>query len=127
MRTRCSGRFQGLFRLAHRRSVQCDAVGGVDDAVEDGVGQGGIADDLVPMLDRHLAGDDEGSPATSVLGDFEEIPPVLRQQGLRSKIVENQYIDLRQRGQQLGMAAVAPGQVELGEQPGHAMVLSRGR
>jgi hypothetical protein len=32
-------------------------VGVVDEAVEDGVGDGGIGDDLVPMLDRHLAGD----------------------------------------------------------------------
>jgi len=35
----------------------------VDNAVEDGIGQGGIADDLVPVVDRHLAGDDQRARA----------------------------------------------------------------
>ena len=32
----------------------------VDDAVEDGVGEGGFADDLVPLRQRQLAGDQDG-------------------------------------------------------------------
>jgi hypothetical protein len=38
---------------------QCDAVGIVHQTIEDGVGQRGITDDLVPAIDRHLAGDDQ--------------------------------------------------------------------
>ena len=36
-------------------------MGVVDDAVEDGVGVSRIADDMVPFVDRELAGDDCGS------------------------------------------------------------------
>jgi hypothetical protein len=43
--------------LSHAVSLECEAVGVVDEPVEDGVGDGGIGDDLVPVLNRHLAGD----------------------------------------------------------------------
>ena len=45
-------------RLAQRRALQLDAVGAVDQAVADGVGESGVADDLVPGLDGELAGDE---------------------------------------------------------------------
>lgn len=44
--------------LAHAFSFQDEAVGVVDEAIEDGVGQCRIADDVVPVFDRYLAGDD---------------------------------------------------------------------
>ena len=37
---------------------EIDLVSVVDDAIEDGVGVGGIADQLVPFVDGDLAGDD---------------------------------------------------------------------
>jgi hypothetical protein len=42
-------------------------VGVVDQAVEDGVGVGGIADQRVPLIDGELAGDDGGVAAVAVL------------------------------------------------------------
>jgi hypothetical protein len=42
------------------------AVGIVDEAIEDGVGQRRIADGVVPMLDRHLAGNDGGRAAVAI-------------------------------------------------------------
>jgi hypothetical protein len=33
-------------------------VGIVDETIENGVGDGGIGDNLVPVIDRYLAGDD---------------------------------------------------------------------
>ena len=47
--------------FSHRLSLQADLVGVVDEAVEDGVGQGGIADVLVPVFDGQLAGDEGGA------------------------------------------------------------------
>src|SRR5437868_2085622 len=35
-------------------AFQLDPMRAMDDAVEDGVGQGGIADHLMPVADRHL-------------------------------------------------------------------------
>ena len=43
--------------LAHAVSLDLQAVGIVNEAVENGVGERGIADDFVPLLDRDLAGD----------------------------------------------------------------------
>jgi hypothetical protein len=37
---------------------EIDALGVVDDAIEDGIGVGRIADRLVPFVDGDLAGDD---------------------------------------------------------------------
>ena len=38
-------------------------MGIVDDAVEDGVGEGGFADDVVPLRQRQLAGDQDDREA----------------------------------------------------------------
>ena len=35
-------------------SGELDAVGVVDDAIKDGVGEGGVANNVVPLLDRKL-------------------------------------------------------------------------
>jgi hypothetical protein len=49
----------------------------VDDAVKDRVGQGGIADHLVPAADRHLAGDQQRTAIAAVVDDLEQIAPLL--------------------------------------------------
>jgi hypothetical protein len=41
---------------------EIDPVRVVDDAIENGISAGGIADQLVPFVDRDLAGDDCRSP-----------------------------------------------------------------
>lgn len=51
-------RFRGAHLSAHAFSGQGEAVGVVNQAVEDGVGEGWVADGLVPLVDRQLAGDD---------------------------------------------------------------------
>lgn len=40
------------------------------DAVKEGVGDGGVADPRVAVLDRQLAGDDGGLVAGAVVDDF---------------------------------------------------------
>jgi hypothetical protein len=54
-------------------SGQIDAIGIVDDAVEDGVGERRDSDHLVPAVDRNLAGDDDRAFVIAILDDFEEI------------------------------------------------------
>ncbi len=53
-------------------------MGVVDEAVEDGVGVGGLADDRVPVGYGELAGDQGGPSAVSIFEDFQQIsnPPV---------------------------------------------------
>jgi hypothetical protein len=50
----------GIFWLPRAVAGEIDAVGVVDDAIENSVGVGGIADQLVALVDRDLAGDDDG-------------------------------------------------------------------
>jgi hypothetical protein len=45
-----SGDFSSGFDLSHGGSVELQSVGIVDDAIEDGVGEGGFADDLTYPL-----------------------------------------------------------------------------
>ena len=42
-------------------------------AIEDGIGQGRIADGFVPVLDGQLAGDDGRGAAVAVFEDFQEV------------------------------------------------------
>ena len=42
--------------LAQGLAVEFEAIGVVHDAIEDGIGEGGLIDDLVPGADRELAG-----------------------------------------------------------------------
>ena len=48
-------------------------MGIVDEAIEDGVGIGRIADDLVPDRYWQLAGDDRRAAAVALLEDFEQV------------------------------------------------------
>ena len=47
------------------------------ESVEDGVGEGRIPDDVVPVLDRELTGDHSGSDAIAVFGNLEQVAAVL--------------------------------------------------
>ena len=48
----------GLALPPHAVAGEIDAVGIVDDAIEDGVGVGWVSDQLVPFIHGNLAGDD---------------------------------------------------------------------
>jgi hypothetical protein len=48
-------------------------VGVVDEAIQDGVCESGIADDFMPGIDGDLAGDDGGCATMAVVEDFEQI------------------------------------------------------
>jgi len=67
----------GLFLLSEALSFEFDAVGVVDEAIEDCVGDGGISDDFVPAVDGQLAGDDDRASFISVLDDLEQITALI--------------------------------------------------
>lgn len=71
VKSRASG---GSF--SHALSAELEAVRVVNEAVQDGVGESGIADRVMPALHRELAGDDGCFPAVAVLEDFEEVAPL---------------------------------------------------
>ena len=59
----------------------------VDDAVEDRVGQRRVADDLVPVVDRHLAGDDQRAGAVAILDDLQQIALLFGKQRFRAPVI----------------------------------------
>ena len=61
--------------LPHAFSGECQAVSVMNEAVEDRVGECRVADGLVPVLDRQLAGDDRRAAAVSIFEDFEQVAP----------------------------------------------------
>ncbi|KKN82455.1 hypothetical protein LCGC14_0308770 [marine sediment metagenome] len=67
-------------------------MGVVDEAIEDGVGIGRIADDLVPSLDGDLAGDDGRLSAVSFFEDLQEIVALGIVERLKAPIVEDQEL-----------------------------------
>jgi hypothetical protein len=94
----------------------------VDEAVEDGVGDGGVGDDLVPVIDRDLAGDDGRSALMAVVDDFEEIAPLLAGERGEAPIVEDEQIDAGQGLEEPGITSIAAGERESLEQPRETMI-----
>jgi hypothetical protein len=81
--------------------MEFDPVRVVDDAVEDGVGQCRVADDLVPVVDRHLAGDDQRAGAVAILDDLQQIALLFGKQRFRTPVIDDQQIDPSELTQQL--------------------------
>ena len=63
---------------AQRVALELDAMGVVDDAVEDCVGDGRLADHVVPPIDRDLAGDEGCAMAIAVLDDLQQVTALVR-------------------------------------------------
>ena len=48
-------------------------MGVVDEAIQDGVGIGGLADDRMPVGHGELAGDQGGAPAVPIFEDLQQV------------------------------------------------------
>jgi len=94
----------------------------VNQAIEDGVGEGRIADHVVPVIDGHLARDDGGSLLIAILDDLQEIAALLVAELLRPPVVEDEQVGSGGCLEDLGIASVAVRESTGGEQPGQAMI-----
>jgi hypothetical protein len=98
------------------------AVGVVDEAVEDGVGGGGASDDLMPMLDRQLTGDDGRSALVAIVDDFEEITTLVAGERGETPVVEDEQVDPRQHLEEPCVASVFARERQSFEQPWQPVV-----
>ena len=87
-------------------------MGVMHEAVEDSVGEGRIADDLVPGIDRQLAGDQRRTGAITVLDDLHEVAPLVGREPVWAPVIEDQQIGLGKRAEQTREAAVSVSQFE---------------
>jgi len=67
-------------------------VGVVDEAVEDGVGIGWVADDVVPSADGQLRGDHCRAPSGAFLQDLQKVVACPRVKRLQPPVVKDQEI-----------------------------------
>ena len=91
--------------LSHAFSGELKAVCVVNEAIQDGVAEGWVADNVVPMFDGDLAGDDGG--------------------GATVAIIEDQELNAADGFEQSAMSAVAASQGERLEQARNAVILDR--
>ena len=67
----------------------------VNEAVENGVGDGGVGDNFVPVIDRYLAGDDGGTTLVPVIDDLEKVAALVTGERSYSPVVEDEQLDAR--------------------------------
>ena len=107
------GAFLGSRSLAHRfLRFQMDSMRAMSEAVEDGVGQRGIADVVMPLADGQLARDDASTIADSVVAQLEQIIALSRSDGRDGKVVDQQDVDLGDGGKTLAEAAIGVTEIE---------------
>src|SRR5580700_11931377 len=108
--------------LAQALAREFDAVGVVNDTVEDGVGERGNTDQVVPTVDGNLTGDDERPVVITIFDDLQHISCLVGCQRLWPPIIQYQQLDAGERSQQSGVARVAVRDGQVGKQPGNAGV-----
>jgi hypothetical protein len=94
----------------------------VNEAVEDGVGQGGVSDGLMPMPDGKLAGDEGGLSSDPVLQDLEKVAALRLAEGSESEVAQGQQPGFLEPVHELGIGAVGPGEGEVLQEPGETEV-----
>src|ERR1700734_3438903 len=115
-----------VFRwFAQGLAVEGKAVRGVDEAVEDRIGDCRIDDHLMPVVDGELAGYDRGTAAVAIVDDFEQVAALLRGQRSQSPVVEDQKLDTGEALEEAYVPAIAACQCKCVEQAWHAIIEHR--
>ena len=74
----------------HGFALQGDLVRVMDQAVKDRVGQRGIPQGLMPVLDRELTGDNGGPATVAIFEEFQQVAAVLITERGQSPVIENE-------------------------------------
>jgi hypothetical protein len=83
----------GIAFLTHGLAAHFDAVGVVNQTVEDAIGNGGIADLLVSARDRQLGSEDGGASLVAVLTDLPDFAAFGLIQRCHGPVINDQNID----------------------------------
>ena len=97
----------------------------MNEAVEDGVGIGWIADDFMPTVDGKLRGDHGGAAPIAIFEDFKEIVPGGGIERLQPPVVENEKISAAEVAQKTRMTSIAARQGKVCKEPGDTLVEHR--
>ena len=97
----------------------------MDEAVQDGVSQGGIAYDVVPVFDWNLTGDDGRSSTVAIVEYFQKVAPFGRSEDGQAPIIENEKLNASEGFEHASIAAVAASEGERLEEAWDALILNR--
>lgn len=110
------------FGLSQRLTAEFQSIGIVHDAVEDGVCEGGFADDVMPGRKWSLAGDEDGPRTVPVFDDFHQITALVGGEAVGATVVKDQKLRFGEASKQTRETAVAMRQFQLVEEPWQASV-----
>ena len=69
----------------------------VDETVEDCIGERGIPDDGVPVVEGELAGEERSSAAVTILEHLEQIPPLGISERGQAEVIEDEELGAGER------------------------------
>ena len=79
----------------------------MNEAVQDGVAEGWVADNVVPMFNRDLAGDDGRGATVAIIEDLQKVAPFGRTENSKAPVVEDQELNPADGFEHAAIAAVA--------------------
>ena len=79
--------------FSHAFSGELKAVSIVNEAVQDRVAEGGVTDDVVPMFDGDLAGDDGRGATMAIIKDLQKVAPFGRIENRQAPVVEDEELN----------------------------------
>ncbi len=94
----------------------------LEEAVEDSVGDGGLAEGFVPHGDGELAGDDGGAQLDAVLDHLENVGGLVGAERSDQEVVDEENVDAGPAGEQTRQAAFGAGDGDVVEQARAAQV-----
>ena len=94
----------------------------VDQAIEDGVCEGRLVDDIVPGVNGKLTCDDRSAGLIPVFHDFHEVSALPGGQPIGAPVIEDQHVGFDELSEETWEASVAMGKFEIGKQTRDAMI-----
>ena len=77
----------------------------MNEAVQDGVAEGGISDNFVPMFDGDLAGNDGRGATVAIIEDLQKVAPFGRIKNRKAPVIEDQELNAADGLEQATIAA----------------------
>src|SRR6202140_1111245 len=111
--------------FSHAFSGELQAVSVVNEAVQDGVAEGGVSDNFVPMFDGDLAGNDGRGATVAIIKDLQKVAPFGRIENRKAPVIEDQELNAADGLEQATIAAVAASKGKGLEQARDAVILDR--
>ena len=88
----------------------------MNEPVQDTVGDGRIADLLVPVSQRNLASEDGGTSGVAVVTDFQKVPAFAVGQWGHRPIIDDEHIDAGEPVEDFGEAAIDTRESQIAQQ-----------